>query len=330
MATATAWRPRVRLLALACAAVALLAACASAQERDRGAANPSTASPSSASPSSASAGPASGSTPPTAAPATPTAPAIPSIDIPVLPTPKDRGLVEGADASWPQCPPGMGIAQKRSHGAPMPLDSAEFVILGLTNGPAFYPNPCLADQVAWVRERGLLAAAYSVLSHPEDHHLEQTRQGGPFDGASRLGALRNSGYQQALFNVNTMKQAGLESPIVWLDVEPVPDFDWPADIEGNRAVVEGAIRGYTDLGYQVGVYSLESMWTRIVGDWQLGLPEWRPAGQTSREAALARCDERWMFQGGTAVMVQWVEHDRDRNLTCPGESAYLELWFHDY
>ena len=30
---------------------------------------------------------------------------------------------------------------------------AEFVILGLTNGPGFTANPCLAEQVAWVRER---------------------------------------------------------------------------------------------------------------------------------------------------------------------------------
>ena len=47
--------------------------------------------------------------------------------------------------SWPQCPKGMGIPEKRSQGAPLPLDTAAYVILGLTNGPGFTPNPCLPD-----------------------------------------------------------------------------------------------------------------------------------------------------------------------------------------
>jgi len=63
---------------------------------------------------------------------------------------------------------------------------------------------------------------------------------GPFDGSTRLGALSNVGYNQATFNLATMKQAGLQSPIVWLDVEPVPEFDWPADPTANAAVVRGA------------------------------------------------------------------------------------------
>ena len=29
----------------------------------------------------------------------------------------------------------------------MPVDEARYVIIGLTNGPGFYPNPCLASQV---------------------------------------------------------------------------------------------------------------------------------------------------------------------------------------
>ena len=55
-----------------------------------------------------------------------------------------------------------------------------------------------------------------------------------------------------------------------------------------------------------------------------------PAGETSRAAALERCDGDWMFQGGAAVIVQWLEAGRDRNVTCPGESVQLPLWFHQY
>src|SRR5918994_3028712 len=93
---------------------------------------------------------------------------------------QNRGAIEprnqpvlGADVSWPQCPKGMGIPEKRSKGLPMPIDEAEFVIMGLTNGPGFTPNPCLAEQVAWVQERELMAAAYAVSSYPDAATLKR-------------------------------------------------------------------------------------------------------------------------------------------------------------
>jgi len=249
---------------------------------------------------------------------------------PDLPTAHDRGLVVGGDVSWPQCPRGMGIPQKRTLGAPMPVESVEFVILGLTNGPAFHPNPCLADQVQWVKDRRLLAAAYSVLSYPTQQQLATYADQGPYDSSTAAGKLGNVGYAQALFNLETMRRSGLESPIVWLDVEPVSDFEWSADAAANAAVVTGARRAYEDEGYDVGVYSTGYMWQEIVGDLSLGLPEWRPAGETSRAEALRRCGDAAMFQGGHGVLGQWVENDRDMNVTCPGTSAFLEVWFHDF
>jgi hypothetical protein len=261
-------------------------------------------------------------------------PNSPTLTIPDLPTPVARGTVEGADVSWPQCPKGMGIAHKRTEGAPMPLDSARFVVLGLTNGPGFHPNPCLADQVAWVRERHLMAGAYSVISRAEKGQVAELGDRGPFDPATRLGRLANVGYQQALFNVGTMRAAGLEVPAVWLDIEPVSYYDWPPDTEANAAVVRGAARAYVDQGLTIGVYSVASLWQRVVGDLRLALPEWRAAGQTSRAEALRRCGPERMFQGGTAVLSQWVDvrpdGARDRNVTCPGGSTYLSLWFHQY
>jgi hypothetical protein len=216
----------------------------------------------------------------------------------------------------------------------MPLASARFVVLGLTNGPGFYPNPCLADQVAWVKRRHLMAGAYSVVSYPEKRHFAEFGDQGPFEPRSRLGQLANIGYQQALFNVRTMQQAGLDVPAVWLDVEPVPGFDWPTgrpgDAEANAAVVRGAARAYADQGLTVGVYSTVSLWERVVGDLRLALPEWRAAGETSRAEALRRCGPERMVQGGTAVLTQWVEAGRDRDVTCPGGSTYLSLWFHQY
>jgi hypothetical protein len=255
-----------------------------------------------------------------------------SIDMPDLRVPPsfDR-LVTGGDVSWPQCPEGMGIPEKRTLGLPMPLPSAEFVVMGLTNGPGFTPNPCLADQVRWVRDRHLMASAYAVNSYPDDETLAEHGDEGPYDGATRLGALRNVGYQQAMFNLATMEEAGLLTPMIWLDVEPVPVFEWSADLEANAAVVEGAARGYTDAGYQIGAYSTPLLWETVVGDFTLGgVPEWRAAGQTSREEALARCGSDWAFQGGEAVLGQWVEDNRDRNITCPGASKQMFRWFAQY
>jgi hypothetical protein len=238
--------------------------------------------------------------------------------------------VLGADISWPQCPKGMGIPQKRSQGMPMPVNGAEFVVLGLTNGPGFVRNPCLPDQVEWVRSRGLMAAAYAVGSYPDDATVAQHAGNGPFDGSTRLGALRNTGYQQARYNVTSMLLTGLETPIVWVDVEPVPDFAWSADPAANAAVVEGLARGYKEAGYRVGIYSTPYLWESVVGDLALEVPEWRAAGQTSRNEALNRCGGDWVIQGGRAVLGQWVEDRRDHNVTCPGISGKLGRWFHPY
>lgn len=260
---------------------------------------------------------------PTPPPRDPLADAVEGLDL------ADRPVL-GADVSWPQCPKGMGIPQKRSQGSPMPVDEARYVIVGLTNGPGFYPNPCLAAQVEWVRSRRLMAAAYAVASYPDPEALAEHGGNGPFDSSTSPGALANTGYQQARFNVASMESAGLLTPVVWIDVEPVPDFGWSGDPEANAAVVTGVARGYRDAGYRVGVYSTPSLWAGVVGGLELGVPEWRAAGQTSAAEALARCRDDWVIQGGQGVIGQWVEAGRDQNITCPGTAAEMNRWFHQY
>ena len=236
----------------------------------------------------------------------------------------------GADVSWPQCPKGMGIPEKRTLGAPMPTAAAEFVIIGLTNGPSFTPNPCLASQVRWVADRHLLASAYSVVSYPDARTLQRYGGTGPFTGGDRADALANVGYQAARYNVRTLRAAKLRTPMIWIDVEPVPRFEWSADLGANAAVVQGMARGYTDAGFKIGFYSTPALWRRVVGDLRVGSPEWRAAGQTSKAEALRRCGPDWSIQGGQPLFGQWVEDGRDRNVTCPGVSKTVEQWFHQY
>jgi hypothetical protein len=248
-----------------------------------------------------------------------------------LPGPLDSGATLGGDISWPQCPPGMGIPQKRSTGQPMPLPDARFVVVGLTNGPGFVRNPCLRTQVQWVKIHRLQIAAYSVISYPDAATLGKYGADGPYDAGTELGRLKNAGYQQATYNVGSMGQAGLDTPIVWLDVESIPDFDWPQHNEQrNAAVVQGAVRGYQDAGYAVGVYGTPTIWKGIVGGLSLGadVPEWRAAGATSKAEAISRCGPDWSIQGGQAVLGQWVEQHRDRDVVCPGIAGDLGTWFH--
>ncbi|HEX2893256.1 MAG TPA: hypothetical protein VHO29_04540 [Marmoricola sp.] len=240
------------------------------------------------------------------------------------------GRTFGADVSWPQCPKGMGIPQKRTEGRPMPTGAAEFVVLGLTNGPSFVANPCLEDQVRWVQDRHLLAAAYSLVSYPDDATLAEMGDQGPFPGRTRLGALRNVGYQAALYNLDTMRRAGLQTPVVWIDVEPVVGFDWSPDVVANAAVVQGVERGYRDAGFRTGYYSIGSLWARVVGSLRTGAPEWRPAGEGGLGEALRRCGSDWSFGGGPGVLGQWIEDGRDRDVTCPGAMPDLRQWFHQY
>ncbi len=240
--------------------------------------------------------------------------------------PRDSPVL-GGDISWPQCPTGMGIEHKQTLGLPMPTAEAEFVIIGLTNGPGFHANPCLSDQAAYARKRGLLTAAYAVASYPSDAELDAYGQQGPYDGTTPAGALKNVGYQQAKFNVASMRAARLASPLVWIDVEPVPYYEWSTSTGANAAVVVGAARAYADAGLSVGVYSTPYLWDGVVGDLELGVPEWRAAGQSSRAEAERRCAPDWSIQGGEAVLGQWVEDRRDKNVTCPGAERELGRWF---
>lgn len=304
------------------AALALLAGCGGTEAPN--------ASPSTPAASAATATPTdgNGALVPTNLPDLPTASSTPKPADPVRPA-----EFFGADISWPQCPKGMGIPEKRSQGAPMPTDAARFVVIGLTNGPSFTPNPCLADQVRWVADRHLMAAAYSVVSYPNAQTLKQYGGTGPFRGNTKAGSLSNVGYQAARFNLRTMRAARLTTPMIWIDVEPVPKFEWSSDLAANAAVVQGMARGYTEAGFKIGFYSTPSLWRRVVGDLRIGSPEWRAAGQTSKAEALSRCGPDWSIQGGTALLGQWVEDGRDRNVTCPGVSTVsisLVQLFHQY
>lgn len=228
-----------------------------------------------------------------------------------------RPSLRGADISWPNCPKGEGIPQRRTKGEPMPERHARFVVVGLTNGPGFSPNPCLARELAWVHAHHRLLAAYAMTTYPNARQIRQHQYTGPYDGSRTSGRLRNAGYAEASYNVRELVLAAMTVPMVWIDVEPYPTFPWSGSHRANRAIIRGAIRGYRDAGYPVGIYTYANGWAQVVGSWRLpGLPTWTTAGHGGARQARAMCHRG--PSGGRTWLSQWYTTHRDYDLTCPG------------
>jgi hypothetical protein len=236
----------------------------------------------------------------------------------------------GVDISWPECPHTMGIPSRRGQDKPMPAPTSQFVIVGLTNGPAFHRNPCIAREMTWVRNHDVWRSAYSVTTYPHPAELSTHGRTGPYGTADVYARLRNVGWSQARFNAATMRANHVVTPFVWVDVEYSPGNPWSGSAHRNRAVVNGLLAGYRAAGYRVGIYSTRSMWADIVGGHRFDLPEWRTAGQTSQSVARRRCGSA-QIQGGRAVLAQWSSPSKDYDLLCPGYgAAAMPRFFHQY
>ena len=232
-----------------------------------------------------------------------TAPALRASTLP----PKGHS-VAGADVSWPNCPRGMGMPGRRSPGNPMPPAGSKYVIVGLTNGPGFFPNLCLARQVAWTKARHLWLGAYSVVSYPTTAQLKKYGGQGPL-----LTRVRRVGVAQARFNLATLRRAGVARvPMIWVDVEPVRSAPWSASHAANNALINGALAGYRAARVRVGIYSYRYGWQEITGGRRLpGIPTWVP---------LSTCSAR-SFSGGPVWMTQTTSHDSDLDRTCAALSG---------
>ncbi len=214
----------------------------------------------------------------------------------------------------------------------MPAPDVPFVVIGLTAGRAFAPNPCLARHLRWAQRHHVATSAYAFAAFPSRRELRRHGHAGPYDGHTRTGRLRNAGFATARYNVRLMTGVGFETPHVWLDVEPSSSHPWSHRRRLNRAVVRAWIDAYRAAGYTVGFYSTNRLWRRIVGRYRPALPEWRTAGPSSRRAAGRMCHAARSFQGGAAVIAQWWTARRDFDRLCPTGSpeATLGRYFHQW
>jgi len=222
----------------------------------------------------------------------------------------------GNDVSWPQCPTSVG-----GYGAPMPPESTQFVVVGLTKGLPFTENPCLASQVTWFRDRAKPAQAYTMAGFPTSAQLTAYGSSGPWRATTRAAQLSNVGYAEARYAVGSLAKVGWRPPVVWVDVEPRPAQPWPSTATAqrldNRYVIEGLMRGLREAGYPYGVYSNASGWQAITGSWWLpGVPVWATAGTLDYPTeALDRCTQA-SFSGGKVYLSQWWDTTRDYDRTC--------------
>ncbi len=99
----------------------------------------------------------------------------------------------GVDISWPECPPTVGIRERRGQGKPLPPITTGFVVLGLTNGPGFHVNPCIDDQIAFIRAHRIPIATYAMTTYPRPAELARYGGSGPWTATTAAGRLSNAG-----------------------------------------------------------------------------------------------------------------------------------------
>src|SRR6478736_4197883 len=204
----------------------------------------------------------------------------------------------GNDVSWPQCPTAVG-----GYGAPMPPESTQFVVVGLTKGLPFTENPCLANQVTWFRDRAKPAQAYTMAGFPTSAQLTAYGSSGPWRETTRAAQLSNVGYAEARYAVGSLAKVGWRPPVVWVDVEPRPAQPWPSTATAqrldNRYVIEGLMRGLREAGYPYGVYSNASGCQAYPS----GLPQapstTRPRRSTAARRRASRVERSISHSGGT-------------------------------
>jgi len=214
----------------------------------------------------------------------------------------------GHDISWPQC------------GKGQPAGGA-FGIVGVTGGRPYTANPCLTSQFAWAEATPGGAGFYMNTSNPGSAAvaLNWYAQNSP-DAACRPGNDAACAYDYgfnaatAAFNHAVATTGAGAGRVWWLDVEP--DNSWSStDIVANRAAVQGSIDSLQrQPGVIVGIYSTARMWNRIMGNFQLPLPNW-VAGANNAAEAIAHCAPAFSATGGPAVLSQWVEAF-DNNYVC--------------
>lgn len=244
----------------------------------------------------------------------------------------------GIDISYPQC------------NTKVPTNHA-FGIVGVNDGLATTPNPCLAKQLLW--------ASKAVGGANQDEvqlYVNTANPGGmgtpswPQDnidpagdfvidpygacyGEDSYACAWQYGWNRAHDDVNkwfppAAQQAKInQDPTAyrwWLDVEL--ENTWKTgksefDYKSNVAVLKGMAAYFADEQIKTGIYSTGYQWGEITGGRiddssnLIGLPNWRPGGMSLSTAKQA-CDATPLTKNGTVVLAQYISRGLDYNYSC--------------
>ncbi|WP_091322935.1 hypothetical protein [Geodermatophilus ruber] len=237
----------------------------------------------------------------------------------------------GYDVSYPQCDEDLP-------------DGPAFAIIGVNGGIATRPNPCLAEQLEWAAgSSGAVPEQPPVQLYVNTANPGQVRDevsSWPLAGDTPYGTCRGEndlacswqyGWIRAYVDAQAFlplaaTDAGLPTDPAayrwWLDVETMNTWQTgSSDARArNRASLEGMTAYLTGKGGQVGVYSTDLQWRRIVGDVPPDSPlheldSWLAGASTAREAR-ATCRQAPLVPGGRVVLTQYVTRGLDHDHSC--------------
>ena len=238
--------------------------------------------------------------------------------------------ITGQDIGWPMCPTALGGA-----GKPMPPDTkVGFLIPELNAGLAFDENSCLEMHYNWGKERNSLLGGYLFPNYPDKAMLAAARTGRYGTCSTLQCRLKNTGYAQAKWNVARLTEAGIQLPLIWVDIEHQPRLNgtraWSKNIYNNRLVLEGVFAYLKEQKIRIGLYSYAYGYNQIVGKWRLGYPEWVPTGKHTASARWEKCKSPG-FSNGPVWMTQSTRishtYDIDDNTICPAGRRAVPLMF---
>lgn len=237
----------------------------------------------------------------------------------------------GYDVSYPQC------------GKTLPTTHA-FGIVGVNGGKATTANSCLSQQLTWAWHSSRAVAAQpkaqlylntanpgQVISTVTTWPTQGMTPYGTCEGSNTMACSWEYGWERAQNSVVSYftpaaQAAGVDSQpghyTWWLDVESTNTWQSgsSAELNRNRATLEGMTYYLTSQNAKVGLYSTRQQWNQIVGPVTTssnlaGKNSWLP-GATSLTGATANCKQANLVPGGKVALAQYVLSGWDRDRSC--------------
>ena len=200
------------------------------------------------------------------------------------------------DVSWPNC------------GQPLP-QSPSGIIIGITGGLAFKPNPCLMQETTasrWV-------SVYANTGFPEGHKNASRFPNSPRHCSTKDESCLayNYGYNSGVYDFDQALISGVLAKNWWVDVET--ENSWSDNPHINRTVLQGVVDALNPRvgNGLVGFYSYPAQWNIITGSWKNDYPAWVATGSSQTKDAVNACSQPG-FNGGPVELTQytsWLDVD---------------------